>query len=86
MGGAVGGLVLGLVIGWASSSTRDSSFKSEEDVVRLLSLPVLAMVPMMASDEERAVGSSPALARDSVVAVVVVVASAAAVVFWRLQS
>ena len=47
------GLVLGLaLIGFLEY--RDSSFKTEEDVVRVLSLPVLALVPMMVSDKERA--------------------------------
>ena len=31
----------------------DSSLKSEEDVARLLSLPVLALVPRMPSERER---------------------------------
>ena len=53
LGGAAGGLVLGLaIVGFLEYS--DSSFKSEDDVIRMLSLPVLAMVPMMASDKERA--------------------------------
>ncbi len=43
-GGAIGGLLLGLgLIGLLEF--RDSSFKSEDDVVRVLSLPVLALVP-----------------------------------------
>jgi hypothetical protein len=29
---------------------QDSSFKSERDVVRVLSLPVLALIPVMVSD------------------------------------
>jgi polysaccharide chain length determinant protein (PEP-CTERM system associated) len=46
LGGAVGGLVLGLgLIGLREF--RDSSFKSDEDVVRVLQLPVLALVPVM---------------------------------------
>ena len=31
---------------------RDSSFKTEEDVMRVLSLPVLALVPVMGPDAE----------------------------------
>ena len=50
--GAVAGLVLGLLlVGFLEY--RDSSLKREEDVVRILSLPVLALVPVMASDRER---------------------------------
>ena len=45
-GGAALGLLLGLgMIGFLEY--RDSSFKNEDEVVRVLSLPVLAMVPMM---------------------------------------
>ena len=43
VGGAVGGLVLGLAL-IGLLEYRDSSFKSEDDVMRVLSLPVLAMV------------------------------------------
>lgn len=44
--GALGGLALGLgLIGFREF--RDSSFKSEDDVVRVLQLPVLALVPVM---------------------------------------
>jgi polysaccharide chain length determinant protein (PEP-CTERM system associated) len=32
---------------------RDSSFKTDQEVTRLLSLPVLAVVPIMQSDEDR---------------------------------
>jgi polysaccharide chain length determinant protein (PEP-CTERM system associated) len=46
VGGAIGGLILGLgLVGFGEF--RDSSFKSEEDVVRVLDLPVLALVPVM---------------------------------------
>src|SRR5262249_5539690 len=34
---------------------RDSTFKAEEDVLRVLTLPVLALVPVIASDNEREV-------------------------------
>lgn len=50
--GAVAGLLLGLVlVGFVEY--RDSSFKREDDVHVALSLPVLAMVPLMASAGER---------------------------------
>jgi len=45
-GSALGGLLLGLLmIGFIEY--RDSSFKSEEDVTRVLALPVLATIPVM---------------------------------------
>jgi polysaccharide chain length determinant protein (PEP-CTERM system associated) len=47
-GGFGGGLVLGLGI-IALLEFRDSSFKSEQDVVQVLSLPVLALIPVMVS-------------------------------------
>ena len=51
---AIGGLVLGfLLVGF--SEMRDSSFKLEQDVMRTLDLPVLALVPVMSSDAERRV-------------------------------
>jgi hypothetical protein len=47
-GGAGGGLLLGIVL-TAFLEYRDSSLKREADVLRLLNLPVLALVPAMAS-------------------------------------
>jgi polysaccharide chain length determinant protein (PEP-CTERM system associated) len=52
LGGALGGLALGLAL-IGLLEYRDSSFKTEDDVVRVLSLPVLAMVPMMESTAAR---------------------------------
>jgi polysaccharide chain length determinant protein (PEP-CTERM system associated) len=47
-GGLGGGLVIGLGI-IALLEFRDSSFKREQDVVQVLSLPVLALIPVMVS-------------------------------------
>jgi uncharacterized protein involved in exopolysaccharide biosynthesis len=84
-GGAVSGLALGLAficfLEW-----RDSSFKSEEDVLRVLTLPVLALVPVMLSEDDREV-IQRTRKRKLVMAVtgtLVLVVSAAAVI-WRLQ-
>jgi polysaccharide chain length determinant protein (PEP-CTERM system associated) len=52
LGGAGGGLVLGLLL-VGLLEYRDSSFKSEEEVMRLCQLPVLACVPQMVSADER---------------------------------
>jgi polysaccharide chain length determinant protein (PEP-CTERM system associated) len=53
-GGAGAGLFLGLaIVGFLEY--RDSSFKLEEQVVRLLGLPVLALIPQMEGDLERRV-------------------------------
>ncbi len=46
-GSAAAGLAVGLLI-VAFLEYRDSSFKTEQDVIRVLSLPVLALVPVMA--------------------------------------
>jgi uncharacterized protein involved in exopolysaccharide biosynthesis len=51
VGGGIGGLILGLgLVGLREF--RDSSFKSEEDVIRVLELPVLALVPVMGSPDK----------------------------------
>jgi polysaccharide chain length determinant protein (PEP-CTERM system associated) len=47
-GGLGGGLLLGLGV-IALLEFRDSSFKREQDVVQVLSLPVLALIPVMPS-------------------------------------
>ena len=54
VGGALGGLLLGLAL-VAFLEYRDSSFKSEEEIVRVLSLPVLALVPTLLHESERRV-------------------------------
>jgi polysaccharide chain length determinant protein (PEP-CTERM system associated) len=51
LGGAGGGLALGLLFA-AFLEYRDSSFKREDDVVRLCGVPVMALVPLMASPED----------------------------------
>jgi UDP-N-acetylmuramyl pentapeptide phosphotransferase/UDP-N-acetylglucosamine-1-phosphate transferase len=64
---------------------RDSSFKSEEDVLRVLTLPVLALVPVMLSeDDQRAIRRRKRKMAAAWAAALVVMASAAAVL-WRLQ-
>jgi polysaccharide chain length determinant protein (PEP-CTERM system associated) len=80
-GGAAAGLFLGLgLIGFLEY--RDSSFKNEEEVVRLLSLPVLAIVPVMG-----AVGKPASWwKRGSAVGVIVAAIASAAAIVWRLQS
>jgi polysaccharide chain length determinant protein (PEP-CTERM system associated) len=48
IGGAAAGLVIGVLV-ILLLELRDSSFKTEDDVVRVLNLRVLALVPVMAS-------------------------------------
>ena len=52
LAGAAAGLALGLLLS-ALLAYMDSSFAFEEDVVRALDVPVLALVPAMTSDSER---------------------------------
>jgi len=52
VGGAGGGLALGLLL-IVFLEYRDSSFKCEDDVVRLLDMRVLATVPLMVAEVER---------------------------------
>ena len=57
-GTPLGGLALGLLlVGFLEY--RDSSFKCEDDVLRVLSIPVLGMIPVMEAQEEASVGRSP---------------------------
>jgi capsular polysaccharide biosynthesis protein len=50
--GLAGGLAIGLaLVGFLEY--RDSTFKADYDVANVLSLPVLAVVPLMRSDAER---------------------------------
>jgi capsular polysaccharide biosynthesis protein len=82
------GAALGLILGVgliALLEYRDSSFKTEADVSRLLELPVLALVPMMASERERRVRRRRKL-MVGLAAVVVVVSSATAFLLWKLQA
>jgi polysaccharide chain length determinant protein (PEP-CTERM system associated) len=53
LGGAIAGLALGLAL-VAALEYRDNSLRTDDEVVRLLSLPVVALVPVMLSRQERA--------------------------------
>jgi len=83
VGGSIGGLLLGLaLVGFLEY--RDSTFKTEEDVLRVLSLPVLAMVPMLIPERER----QAAVRRKKLVGAAtaaLVLVSVAALAIWRLQ-
>jgi protein tyrosine kinase modulator len=50
--GVAGGLALGLVL-VIFLEYRDSSFRTDDEITSLLALPVLAVVPLMRSDQER---------------------------------
>jgi capsular polysaccharide biosynthesis protein len=63
---------------------RDTTFKSEQEIRQLLQLPVLALIPMMASDRERR-ARRRRLMLLSVGAAVLVLSSAVAFVLWKVQ-
>ncbi len=67
-GGAAGGLalVLGFVV---LLELRDRTLKSKEDVVATLSLPVLAVVPLMTTSRERRVSRIGTIAASAGIAV-----------------
>ena len=52
----VGGMAAGLAVGLllvALIEYRDRSFKTDDEIIALLALPVLAVVPIMESNDER---------------------------------
>jgi hypothetical protein len=85
LGGAAGGLFIGLAI-VALLEYRDSSLKYEADVTRVLNLPVLALVPVLLPIEEQRRRRRRKIATGIATGVVGLV-SVAALVFWlsRLQ-
>jgi polysaccharide chain length determinant protein (PEP-CTERM system associated) len=81
------GCLIGLAIGLGLVGLleyRDSTFKTEGELAQLLQLPVLALVPMMASEIERRAQRR----RHQIVALavaVVLVSSTTVFVLWKLQ-
>jgi protein tyrosine kinase modulator len=82
LGGCFGGLALGLLlVGFLEY--RDASLKTEGDVMRVLSLPVLALVPIMGPQAEpRPQHRSRWRSALGLSALFVVVACAAALAIW----
>jgi uncharacterized protein involved in exopolysaccharide biosynthesis len=81
--GAIVGLVLGLLL-VGLLEFQDSTLKSEEDVLRTLTLPVLALVPFMASDRQRRARRRKTVALN-LTAVAALVGAVAIVAMWRFQ-
>jgi hypothetical protein len=78
--GAGVGLFIGLVlVGFLEY--RDSSFKTEEDINRLLGLPVLARIPLMITKGDQLRRQRKRLITSTATAVVVLGAGA---VVWKL--
>jgi polysaccharide chain length determinant protein (PEP-CTERM system associated) len=85
MGGApVVALLLGLLL-VAGLEYLDASFRTEQDVFRALSLPVLALVPSMPTDAEQRSRRRKTVFLD-VASVASVIASVGLLIFWRLNS
>jgi polysaccharide chain length determinant protein (PEP-CTERM system associated) len=82
--GAGVGLVLGLLIVGLLES-RDSSFRREEEVLKVVSLPVLALIPVMKSEREQFAARHRAWTID-VAGTAVLLAAGVVLVFWRLHS
>ena len=79
------GFGIGLVIGFGIAlllELRDTSFRSESDVVESLLVPVLAMVPHVATSEEKRRRKRRSLITGSLATATAV---AAGYVFWTLQ-
>jgi polysaccharide chain length determinant protein (PEP-CTERM system associated) len=81
--GAAAGLVFALLL-IGLQEYRDVTLKQEADVVRILSLPVLALVPVMRSERERRTHRFRVLA-PKVTAGIALVGAVTVVVAWRLQ-
>ena len=80
---SLAGLAFGLGIA-GLLEYRDSSFKNDRDVVRVLQIPVLAVVPMMRTEHELQIRRRRKILA-TVGVVVMVVASASAFAVWKLQ-
>jgi hypothetical protein len=83
MGAAVGMGFGALLVGFLEY--RDQTFKCEDDVLQVLKLPVLALVPMMASERERRNIRRRKLLV-GVAAAAMAVSSAVAVLLWKFQA
>jgi hypothetical protein len=81
--GAIAGMILGLLI-LGFFEYRDLTLRREDDVIRILSLPVLALVPEMRSPRERRVCRFRTVAANAA-AGVALLGAVAVVVAWRLQ-
>jgi polysaccharide chain length determinant protein (PEP-CTERM system associated) len=85
LAGAAAGLAIGLGF-VALLEYRDNSFRNDEEVVRILAIPVVAMIPLMLSRVERAAERRRAMLIAGATAVVFLGAVAVALwwFWWRL--
>ena len=82
--GAVAGLVIGMLI-IALLEYRDSSLRSEDEALRLLTIPVLASIPAMSSAREAKSARRRARLIDAA-GTAVLLAAVVVVVIWRFPS
>ena len=82
--GAIMGLVLGLLL-IGLGEYLDSSFRSEEEALRVLSVPVLGLIPAMSSGREVQAARRRARLVDAAGGAILT-AAALVLVIWRLQS
>ncbi len=79
--GALGSLLLGLSLA-ALVELRDSTFRTENDIVELLTVPVIAHVPFVDSDGDRRSSRTRRLLASTSAVVALVVGG---YVFWQLE-
>jgi polysaccharide chain length determinant protein (PEP-CTERM system associated) len=84
MFGVLGGLALGLAL-VAFLEYRDTSFKSDDDVIATLSLPVLAVIPVMTNAGERRVARRRKLLLAASASVTCMLLAAAVMVVWQYR-
>jgi len=82
--GLLAGLALGLGLA-ALLEYRDTSVKSDDDIVTALALPVLAVIPVMTSAAERRALRKRQLMLVASASLACMVVAAAVMVVWRLQ-
>lgn len=82
--GLLGGLAFGLVLA-GFFEYRDTSLKSDDDVMTTLALPVLAVIPSMVTTAERARLKRRRLVLASSASALCVIVVAAAIAAWRLR-
>jgi polysaccharide chain length determinant protein (PEP-CTERM system associated) len=81
--GAVAGFLLGLLV-VTISEFMDTSFRREEDVVRALNLPVMALVPRVFTDNDKRTRRLKSFATN-LAGVAVVLASLSVLALWNVK-
>jgi polysaccharide chain length determinant protein (PEP-CTERM system associated) len=81
--GGLVGLVLGL-LAIGALEYRDSTFRREEEILRVLELPVLALIPVIASDREKRARRRTSLLAD-LAGAAALLAAVAIVAYWRFS-